>query len=305
MKTCLTFLTAAALLLPAMFVAPSAYAADRAPIYDETKDLKAEISNALTTARTENKRLLFQWGGNWCGWCYKLHDLFNEDEAIRSLLDEKYILVMIDSSTQQPLAAALKTNIAGVPFLTILDADGNKLVDQETGSLEIGNRHDPAKVLAFLNEWKTSDLSAYETLDQAKAKAAKEDKLVFVHFSTPSCGWCKRLEAFMKRPAVAPLFKEHFVVAKIDQVEMPEGTELRKKLGGSDGGVPWYAMLSGQGEVLATATGPRGNIGYPVHDHEIAHFIDMLEQAAPNITAEERETVKSELEKVGVELGRR
>ena len=31
--------------------------------------------------------------------------------------------------------------------------DGKALVTQDTGKLEEGDHHDPAKVLAFLNQW--------------------------------------------------------------------------------------------------------------------------------------------------------
>jgi hypothetical protein len=35
-----------------------------------------------------------------------------------------------------------------------MEGDGKILVRQETGSLEAGPRHDPARVLAFLEQWK-------------------------------------------------------------------------------------------------------------------------------------------------------
>ena len=44
----------------------------------------------------------------------------------------------------------------GLPVLVVLDADGHRLVTQETGALEQGGgveAHDPAKVLAFLEKW--------------------------------------------------------------------------------------------------------------------------------------------------------
>ena len=42
----------------------------------------------------------------------------------------------------------------GLPALVVLDADGNPLTTKDTAELEEGDQHDPAKVLAFLNEWK-------------------------------------------------------------------------------------------------------------------------------------------------------
>ena len=44
--------------------------------------------------------------------------------------------------------------LIGLPVLVVLDSDGKRLTIQETGQLEAGNHHDPAKVLAFLEKWK-------------------------------------------------------------------------------------------------------------------------------------------------------
>jgi hypothetical protein len=42
----------------------------------------------------------------------------------------------------------------GLPVLVVLDRDGKPVVTQDTGALEAGDHHDPAKVLAFLTRWK-------------------------------------------------------------------------------------------------------------------------------------------------------
>ncbi|HOW19271.1 MAG TPA: DUF255 domain-containing protein, partial [Phycisphaerae bacterium] len=48
----------------------------RDPIYNEKADAKAQIAEALARAKRDNKRVLIMWGGNWCKWCYRLHDVF-------------------------------------------------------------------------------------------------------------------------------------------------------------------------------------------------------------------------------------
>ena len=39
------------------------------PLYDESADAKQQIAAALAKAKRENRRVLIQWGGNWCSWC--------------------------------------------------------------------------------------------------------------------------------------------------------------------------------------------------------------------------------------------
>lgn len=268
------------------------------PIYDENADAHALVAQALDRAKADNKRVLIQWGGNWCGWCYKLHDLLKQDEAIAKILSYEYELVMVDSRSNEALAKSLKTHVLVVPFLTVLAADGEKLVDRSAGLLKVGGRHDPAKVLAFLEERKAAPLDANALFEEAMAEADAEDKLVFVHFGTPWCGWCRRLESFLGQSEVTSLMSRRYVMLKIDQERMLNGAALRKRLYETGrGGSPWYAIVDAQGEVLVTSTGARGNIGFPVKARERAHFMHMIAQTAGPITGSDLARIRTLLVK--------
>ena len=99
-----------------------AAAANRGNIYNESADSRVDIAAAVAKAQAENKNVLIQWGGNWCGWCHLLHELFNEDEAIRNVLAENFEIVMIDSRSNRELAKEMGTQFSGVPYLTVLNA---------------------------------------------------------------------------------------------------------------------------------------------------------------------------------------
>src|SRR5437899_32410 len=68
----------------------------RPAIYDETADGKRQIADALAVAKKEKKRVLVQFGANWCGWCHKLHKLFQTDPQIAAKLKAAYVLVLVD-----------------------------------------------------------------------------------------------------------------------------------------------------------------------------------------------------------------
>ena len=280
-----------------------ALAAERQNIYDEDADSRADIKAALAKAKDEGKHVLLQWGGNWCGWCHKLHTLFQENDEINQTLADNYVIVMIDTNNNRSLIEEMDSKIKGVPFLTVLDADGNKLVDQETGSLEIGSEHDPAKVLAFLQKWSpeaeaesSAPGGAQAALQDALMKARSTNKALFVDFSTEWCGWCKRLDELLAHPDVAPIVERHLVVLKIDQEKMAGGESLRKQFDKGSGGVPWYVILDGDGKELISANNDGQNIGYPAREQEMEHFIAMLDKACPNITDEEKATVRRVME---------
>jgi thiol:disulfide interchange protein len=139
-------------------LAPSALRAEKptAVIYDEAADGSAAVAAALTEAKRDGKRVLLQFGANWCPWCHKLHQLFGSDAAIAAELKRSYIVVMVDVNkghNKEVDARYGEPTKQGLPVLVVLDADGKQLTTQETGALENGPAHDPAKVLEFLKRW--------------------------------------------------------------------------------------------------------------------------------------------------------
>src|SRR5205814_546838 len=74
--------------------AAEAPAASRKKIYDELADGTKQIADALAIAKKEKKRVLLQFGANWCGWCHKLHDLFASDPEIKAKIKSSYVVVL-------------------------------------------------------------------------------------------------------------------------------------------------------------------------------------------------------------------
>ena len=76
----------------------------------------------------------------------------------------------------------------------------------------------------------------------------------------------------------ANLFADDYLILKIDVEEMEHGAETGKRLRGDrSGGIPWFAILDGDGTELVTSDGPGGNIGCPITEEECAYFISMIE----------------------------
>jgi len=115
-----------------------------------------EDADALALAKKESKRVLIQFGANWCGWCHRLHKLFESDSNIAARLKEAYFVVLVDVNkghNDEINKRYGNPTRYGLPVIVILDADGKALTTQDTGKLEEGDHQDPQKVLAFLNEW--------------------------------------------------------------------------------------------------------------------------------------------------------
>jgi len=150
----------ACLLILTFGMAPVITAADapkggRPNIYDESLDGSKQIAEAQVIAKKDHKRILLQFGANWCGWCHKLHKLFGSDKAISAELKADYVVVLVDVNKDhnKDLLTKYRAQALGLPCIAILDLDGKHLTTKNTAELEEGDHHSPTKVLTFLKEW--------------------------------------------------------------------------------------------------------------------------------------------------------
>lgn len=151
--------TAVAATVLAAVSAPFSALAQFSPrhIYDANVNAHAEIQQALATAAREHKRVILDFGGNWCGDCQVL-DIYFHEEPNAALLAANYVLVDIDIGRfDHNVGLAEKYGIPlqkGVPALAVLDGHGRLLYSQKNGEFERMGRMDPQSVTEFLDRWK-------------------------------------------------------------------------------------------------------------------------------------------------------
>jgi thioredoxin-related protein len=267
---------------------------DKPSIYNAKLDAREQVKTAAVKAARNNQRILLMFGGDWCGWCHKLHSVFQSDKDVRKVLSDDFQLVMVD--TKAPHAEELLAECQGdvkdlsYPFLAVLDANGKVLTRQNTEPLEEGDHHNPVKVRELLAKWAPEKQDAEKVLAAAMSKASSEDKMVFLHFGAPWCGWCHKLEDFLARDDVSKILSKDFIDVKIDEDRMIGGKDVEIKVRkDTQGGIPWFVFLDSKGAALINSDAKTGNIGYPAAPEEIAHFVVMLKNVARKIDASDIE----------------
>jgi thiol:disulfide interchange protein len=144
--------------VPVLAQAPASESVGRKHLYSETADPRADIAHALVEAKREHKRVLLDFGGDWCGDCQVL-DIYFHQQPNWDLLTKHFILVHVfigQMDKNLDLAARYGVPIAkGVPALAVLDEHGNVLYSQKTGDFSSMRYMESGSVTAFLNRWKS------------------------------------------------------------------------------------------------------------------------------------------------------
>jgi thiol:disulfide interchange protein len=127
------------------------------PVYPDPSSASVDLTHALRQASATHKRVILDFGGNWCGDC-KVLDLYFHDPANLALLNANFVLVHINIGRfDQNTALAERYQIPlnkGVPALAVLDSRGKLLYSQRTGEFEAMRRMDTGSVTSFLLQWK-------------------------------------------------------------------------------------------------------------------------------------------------------
>ena len=128
-----------------------------ANIYSDTADAKEEIRHAVLKAAAEHKRVLLDFGGNWCGDC-QLLNIYFQDPSNAALLAANYVLVDVSvGQYDKNLDVVRKYGIPlnkGVPALAVLDGAGRVVYAQRNGEFESMRKLDSSVVSEFLEKWK-------------------------------------------------------------------------------------------------------------------------------------------------------
>ena len=126
-------------------------------IYPTIEAAPADIKAALAEARRTHRRVLLDFGGDWCGDCQVL-DIYAHQSPNDELLAKNFVKVNVNiGRTDANLDIANRYGVPiskGVPALAVLDEHGNVLFAQKTGEFEDMRHMQSSDLTAFLNKWK-------------------------------------------------------------------------------------------------------------------------------------------------------
>jgi thiol:disulfide interchange protein len=126
-------------------------------LYSETANANMDIAAAVRQATREHKRILLDFGGDWCSDCQVLNIYFHQPPNA-ALLTNYYIVVHIDiGQMDHNVVVAKRYQVPiekGVPAFAVLDSHGRLVFSQKNKEGEAMSRLDAGAVTQFLNKWK-------------------------------------------------------------------------------------------------------------------------------------------------------
>jgi thioredoxin 1 len=147
---------AAGLFAVLMLAVPAARPANR-EIYPDPTQGKADLAAGLKAAAQGHKRVIVDFGGNWCGDCQVLDIYFHNPQNL-PILDSNFVLVHINvGRMDENLDIAEKYGVPvslGVPALVVLSENGKVLYGQRGGEFSRMRSMESSAVTKFLVQWR-------------------------------------------------------------------------------------------------------------------------------------------------------
>jgi thiol:disulfide interchange protein len=147
----------AAAVIAALTLAAGTARSSSREIYPDPAQAKADLAAGLKTAAQSNKRVIVDFGGNWCGDCQVL-DIYFHNPQNRPILESNYVLVHINiGRMDENLDIAEHFGIPvtlGVPALAVLAPNGKILYGQRGGEFSHMGKMESSAVTRFLVQWR-------------------------------------------------------------------------------------------------------------------------------------------------------
>jgi thioredoxin-related protein len=127
----------------------------RAGPYDPERDPARDLSAALAEAKRDEKRVLLEVGGNWCGWCRAFDRFVHTDESLAEAMRCAFVVVHVNVSPENENVRFLSgyPEVPGYPYFFVLAESGERLASVDTDDFLTGEKYDRRKLLAFIRRW--------------------------------------------------------------------------------------------------------------------------------------------------------
>lgn len=128
-------------------------------VYDDSRDPFKDAVAAINLAKSTNRNVLIEIGGNWCTWCHKMDAFLLENPDIYQTLHKNFVLLKINVSDSNENEAFMKSlpPVLGYPHMYVSTGSGKMLLSKDTAELLSSGNYSRQQWLTFLDKWQVSN----------------------------------------------------------------------------------------------------------------------------------------------------
>lgn len=129
--------------------------------FDPTRNSANDLQAAILKADKENKRIILDVGGEWCGWCRQMDAFIEKNAELKKMQTANFVWVKVNMSEENENKEFLANypKVSGYPHLFVLEKDGTLLKSKDTSELEQGESYNLQKFTDFLSEYSPAKIA--------------------------------------------------------------------------------------------------------------------------------------------------
>lgn len=124
--------------------------------YDPTRNAFEDGRDAIKLAKSTNRRILIELGGDWCKWCHLLDRFLDENPEIKKELHQTFVFLKVNVSDENDNAEFLKVFPAplGYPHMYVTEKNGKLLLSKDTADFLVNKKYSAERFKVFFKKWK-------------------------------------------------------------------------------------------------------------------------------------------------------
>jgi len=227
-------------------------------VMSQTKGMvfeKTTFAKALAKAKQENKNVFVDCYTQWCGPCHYMSTEIFTTDSVGDFMNAKFVNIKIDMEHGEGTELGKNFRVDCFPTFIIFNADGkelgrftgaslgkpfcNKVSKVLKGQKDVGQNEEDNKSEHQIIENQKKDTIYDEgkglvfqqlSLNDALAKAQRENKRIFIDCYTSWCYACERMEkTTFKDTRVGNFMNKQYINLRINLEEDPDGKVILDK----------------------------------------------------------------------------
>jgi len=142
-----------------IFMTTSSFASDLpmySKVFDDQRDPFKDAIAAIELAKSTNRNVLIEIGGNWCTWCHKMDAFLADNPDIYKSLHQSFVLLKVNVSDSNENTDFMKglPPVLGYPHMYVSTGSGKMLLSKDTAEFLESGEYSRRQWLAFIDKWK-------------------------------------------------------------------------------------------------------------------------------------------------------